>query len=68
MSEGVVCKLRFETTLEDGTKLFIYQVGKQYGVCTIIKGSFGCKIFDTPAGMKKYVKNKYKVIVRFSDD
>ena len=68
MSEGVVCKLRFETTLKDGLLLHIYQIGKEYAVCTFSESSVeSIKIFESSSGLRKHMKVKYGIGVNIDD-
>lgn len=65
MSERVA-ELKFEVTLNDGSKLFIYQLEKKlYGVCTVAENKYGFKLFKTRQGLKRYIKVKYGIEVRF---
>lgn len=61
-SEGAV--LRFETALNDGSRLLVYRVDEEYALCIIDEKGFGCKWFQTIIGLRHHVKVKYGIRVR----
>ena len=63
MSEGVTCRLRAEVTLKDNSSLLIYQCGDLYAVCKILENGIDFKWFDTPMGMRQYLKKEYGIKV-----